>query len=462
MKIFSLLSPLIIVLLYLISIIEPDLGKNLQEIYFIVLSISFLIIFKRLCGSIKNINTLFLFIFLFFIGSRIIFDFFNVNDISEVNFFYKHTLSKSTVNLMIFNINLSLFSYIIGGLIFYKYLNFNSNNLFPSTVNLNIKKLIVFMFLLGVIIKSKLAIDTVRSIIEYGYLAYFTGDFIIEKSIIDTFFEAFILIGIFYFYNKRDVSTKIIISILVWFTIVQLSTGQRGPGLLFFLFSIFYLERNGKIKLNYSHVFFGSILLFLISIFMLSFRSGSDTLNYGILNFIWSQSGSINILSYAIDFQNSIDYSFIDFFGNIRHEFNRQFYRLIGMDYNLTTLDVVNEYKLYSGLISEKVNPTMHSLGYGLGGSYLAQFYSFGGSVAQFVGGAIVAIMMNFFYKLLYFKSFLIRYLGFIFLLNFIYIPRDNFLDFTTENWTSFIAILILLFFSFILKVSKSHYLRYV
>jgi hypothetical protein len=76
MKIFSLLSPLIIVLLYLISIIEPDLGKNLQEIYFIVLSISFLIIFKRLCGSIKNINTLFLFIFLFFIGSRIIFDFF--------------------------------------------------------------------------------------------------------------------------------------------------------------------------------------------------------------------------------------------------------------------------------------------------------------------------------------------------------------------------------------------------
>ena len=193
---------------------------------------------------------------------------------------------------------------------------------------------------------------------------------------------------------------------------------------------------------------------------MLSFRDGSDTLDFGILDFIWSQSGSINILSYAIDFQNSINYSFIDFFGNIRHEFNRQFYRLIGMDYNLTTIDVVNEYKLYSGLISEKVNPTMHSLGYGLGGSYLAQFYSFGGSLAQFMGGALVAIMMNFFYKLLYFKDPIIRYLGFIFLLNFIYIPRDNLLDFTTENWTSFIAILILLFFSFISKVTKSHYLR--
>ena len=92
---------------------------------------------------------------------------------------------------------------------------------------------------MGIIIKSKLAIDTVRSIIEYGYLAYFTGDFIIEKSIIDTFFEAFILIGIFYFYNKRNVSTKIILIILVSFTIVQLATGQRGPGLIFFLFSVF-------------------------------------------------------------------------------------------------------------------------------------------------------------------------------------------------------------------------------
>ena len=130
MKIFSLLSPLIIVLLYLISIIEPVLGKYLQEIYFIVLSISFLIIFKKLCGSIKNINTLFLLVFLFFIGSRIILDFFNVYDISEVNFFYKHTLSKATINLMIFNVNLSLCSYIFGGLLFYKYSNFNSNNFF--------------------------------------------------------------------------------------------------------------------------------------------------------------------------------------------------------------------------------------------------------------------------------------------------------------------------------------------
>ena len=148
-KIFSLVSPLIIVLLYLISITEPALGKFLQGGYFVVLSITFLFIFKTLCGGIKNINTLFLFIFIFFIGSRIVLDLFNVNDISEVNFFYKHTLSISTINIIIFNVNLSLCSYILGGWLFYKYANYNINKFFPSTDNFKLKRLVVFMFLLG-------------------------------------------------------------------------------------------------------------------------------------------------------------------------------------------------------------------------------------------------------------------------------------------------------------------------
>lgn len=232
--------------------------------------------------------------------------------------------------------------------------------------------------------------------------------------------------------------------------ILSFANGQRGPGALLFIFVCFiYYHRNkSKIKINPIKIGYTIVLFIFILSFVGWLRSDRDNnYEFSILNFIWSRGASLLVLVESIRWESIIDYDFLDLFGQIYYFVDYYCLKLLGESFPVSFLDLPIYYKFYSGYISYISNSTMYDMGFGIGGSYVAELFSVGKECAQFVGGICVGLLVNIFYFYFLNSRGFAKFYSFHILPFLLYIPRDNMLDFILQDWWVCISYLLVLFY---------------
>lgn len=422
-------------------------------------------IFKQITSKYFNIFSLFILLFFVFLSGRPILHLIGYENIQYVEFYYNGILDLGIINRVLLNQIIAIHSYVIGVLIYWiknKSIETSKIIYLNDFHILNNKKILYFVIAISLFMLGKYSIDIFNQIITKGYLSNFTGDIEVNRNIIEWFLSSFIIIIIFYYLSNPYLgSLRFGIILLILYVILNLASGQRGPAMLLLIFSLFYLYLLKRI-----HISFFSLLLLFVFITVLStyisvWRSDNTSL-FSVNNllmfpeFIWGRGISMHVLSMTIKFENNINYSFADLFGYIEFIIDYYINKFSDTPEKIGMYSLAVDYKIYGPYISNIVDSTLFDMGYGIGGSYIAQFYAIGKETAQFLGGLITGLIYSFLYSKLLSKKFEIRFVAFYMLSQFIYIPRDNFLDFLTTEWIVFFSLLFLSYLN--KKIKRQRY----
>lgn len=434
-----------IVSFFYLGTINDDLGYKIQEFFFLIslIDIGYYLYYKN--NSILNINIIFISLFVFFLGIRPIIDLFGIKNILSFDFFINTNISPLIMNRVILNLNIAINSYMIG-LYLYKIFNRYNDNYIIKQSNLNISsKLCWYLIIIGGSFKLYMAIEMFTAIINQGYLSYFTGDLDVKRhSIIFGIVSGFIDVGIFLMiFSKRKIDLKLLLVSFIYM-IMSFSTGQRGPGMLFFYFIFFIYMYTKRLHVKLTKIIPIIVFFSLLLSFISWLRSdNSSPYEFSIFDFFWGQGVSITVLTESIRWDHIIDYKFTDLFGYITYAFDYYKYKFTGIQFPFEVPEIGEIYKFYSGYISNISNPNLKDLGFGLGGSYIAEMYSVGKECAQFLGGIFFSIIINFFFAVLKNSKGFWKFYAFHILPFLLYIPRDNCFDFVLQDWYILISYII-------------------
>lgn len=419
-------------------------------------------IFKQITSKYFNIFSLFILLFFVFLSGRPILHLIGYENIQYVEFYFNDVVDLGIINRVLLNQIIAIHSYVIGVLIYWiknKSIETSKIIYLNDFQILNNKKILYFFIVISLLVLGKYSIEMFNQIITKGYLANFTGDIVVNRNIFEWFLSSFIIIIIFYYLSNPYLgSLRFGIILLILYVILTLTTGRRGPALLLLVFSLFYLYLLKRIHISYLSLLLFFAFIVILSTYISAWRTDNTSL-FSVNNllifpeFIWARGISMHVLSMTIKFENNIDYSFVDIFGNIWYIIDYYINKFSDIPEKYGMYSLAVDYKIYGPYISYIVDPTLFDMGYGLGGSYIAQFYAIGKETAQFFGGLIAGIIYSFLYSKLLSKKFEIRFVAFYMLSQLIYIPRHNFLDFLTAEWIVYIC---LLFLSYLNKRIKS------
>lgn len=467
--ILNLFSPFFFFVLFVFDLIKDDVLVYYLELGVLNAIVLSLYVFKRITSSYFNIFSLFILLFFVFLSSRPILHLFGFGDIQVVGFYYDYVVEIGVVNRVLINQIIAIHGFVIGVLLF----SLKNRSIETSRIKcldnfslLNNKKIFYSLVIISLLMLGKYSIGFYYQILDKGYLALFTGDIDVDRNIFEWFLSSFIIIVIYYcMSNPSLASLKTSVILLLIYVILNLTSGQRGPALLFFVFGLFYLYSLGRIRISFLSLVVLFVFVSVLSNFISSWRSmdnSSMSLDSLMLfpEFIWGQGISMHVLSMTIKFENDIRYSFFDLFGNIRFIFEyylNKFSILMADDVN-EMYSIALDYKIYSTYISYIVDPVRFDLGYGLGGSYIAQLYAIGKECAQLLGGILMGLIYSFIYSMLLSNKFEYRFVAFYMLSLLIYIPRDNMFDFMTTNWIVYLCLLVLVYFNNRLSRLRSKY----
>ena len=460
-------------LLFVICLLYNNLNvlsvftKKILEFFFLFIVIESVYVNSLIYRTWKNFDNLFIGMFVFFLGSRVILNLFsNEFEIEYFEFFINRYVSISVLNRAIFNLIISLICYNIGSMIYkinsrHRYYN-DAISYFPSNVISD--KYLYTIIAVGFLAKFYFLYQILLEIISKGYLSLFIGEISINRNLILMFLEAFYEIGIFLLISQNKKLNKLSYFIIFSYPILSLSTGQRGLALLSFIFILFYMYKLGRIKIKLIWSLLNVVFLVLLSVFIGYARDSNEFVIQDIgqtfFDFFYGQGISLSVIVATIDYNNYIDYSFLDLFGHIRYLIEYYWGKLIFnpiKDVDLTLQ--AEEYKWYGQYISSILNQDMYYMGLGLGSSYIAQFYAIGKEFAQILGGIFVGYISSYLYSLLHSKKIFNRFFSFHVLILFIFIPRANLFDPITFQW-SVIIVSIILFYCFksSFKMSNIHH----
>ena len=236
---------------------------------------------------------------------------------------------------------------------------------------------------------------------------------------------------------------------------VLLADGKRGPGITFLIVSLWYYLLYKRINFNLIRVLGGAIILFLVLIIIGTFRykGGKEIESYSILDFIYKQGVSVQVVSYSIKYSDKIDYSLFDLiFGKIYKISNVMIMKITGNNPDLSLFSRAHKYKIFSSYISSIVNPDLYIKGFGIGGSYIAQLFSVGKEFGQIIVGFLLGIGYSFLDKLIYSRNRIVIGIVLFLLPSIIYIARDNMFDFIIDSIISIVFFLIIHFIIYIMR----------
>jgi hypothetical protein len=373
-------------------------------------------------------------------------DTFEIGNIYELDSFNIANITNEEICRIILNIILALNSYTLGVLI-YKLRNKTDTNLsIPSIIfSKNNRDHIYLLLIIGYGMKFYFSYLMINEIMNKGYLAFYIGEIEINKNIIQAFIENFAIIGLFLYLSSNDIKKWFAILLIIIYALLSMSTGQRGLGMIFLVLALFYLLKRNLIKINFVSTLILFISLIFISQFIGSFRIGDKfSGNSFVKSFFWEQGVSIAVIKVAISKFDKFQYNILDLFGNVTGIFDYYYQKIIGSGNTFDRTKIAVDQKIFSGYVSYIADKNIYLNGGGIGGCYIAQFYIIAKEFSQIIGGVIVGYFLNVLYKLFTSSKITTRFLGFIFLLSFIYIPRDNLTDFLTDNWILILSFLLL------------------
>lgn len=458
---------LLFLFIYYLGILSVDLHIFCLEIGLILSLLIAMYSFKKVTNELFSIYALFLSFFIIFLASRPILHLFGYNDIQFLEFYYVSNVSIDIISRAVFNQIIAIHSFVFGVIIYYSKCKFlvNGDILPINEFSIFDNKKVLYSFLIvGLFFMIKSSYSFYSQIVQKGYLALYTGDVTVDRSIWEWFLTSFYIIGVFYLISKPKVSSLFFsIFLLLIYVVLSMSTGQRGPGFLIMVFSLFYMYKMKRISISIIKLVILLLCISFVSVFISKWRADDleslfshESLFTFVFDFFWKQGISMHVLTMTIQFENLINYGILDLFGNIEYLIDYYYNKLVlGNNIDNTMNLFATKYKIFSTYISNIVDSNRFNAGYGLGGSYIAQFYAVGKEFAQFIGGIMTGLLFSFLYKRLFSDKFVYRFIAFYMLAYILYIPRDNWFDFFTENWIVYIAIFMIGFLNTKVEVSK-------
>lgn len=360
--------------------------------------------------------------------------------INSTSFFTRYDVSNETVFYSLFYIILGLYGFLVPSLfIAKKKINILSSN--SGDLNIRIKPFENLSLILSPVVVIGI-IFKIKFILEFGYIAYHQG---LEKIPYNSVFEIVsglylitIVARVFQYKSTHKPSFWIHFTIL---SLALLADGRRGPFLLFFINSIYHLQKHVAI-LNLKKIFLIGFTLIFSVIGIGNLRYNKVIENISLVDFLFGQGISLQTIFYSIEYDEMISYSPLNLFDSIIRLIKVLFNKIVGNYQNLTLDALISENKIYSSYLSSIVNYDLFESGFGMGGSYIAELYSAGGGIAILLGSFLMGTLFIYLLRIQSKTTYLhTKILTFILISSILYLPRDNMLDLFTEN---LIAILLI------------------
>ena len=175
--IFVFICILSLVFSFVLFLIDVDVNYKLkiQElIFFLNVALAFAVI-RGIYKTLININTVFILLYIIFIGCRPLFDLFGIDNILYFNFYINESVDTSIIVRTLLNINIAFLSYIVG-VIFYNSFCRTLKSDFSTPIGKISEEFCWKLVLIGGIVKAYWSLQMLLAIIQNGYLALSTGD----------------------------------------------------------------------------------------------------------------------------------------------------------------------------------------------------------------------------------------------------------------------------------------------
>ena len=408
--------------IFYVYLLDIETSFILKSIYILVnLIIIYIIRYKY--GSYINVLTLFLLFVLFFNGSRIILDLFGYDDMRELYVITQATIKEDVNNRAILNVILAITSVSLG-YFFYKESTYARNKFSFFIPN----SFLIVLFIIGFTAKIYIAYLSFSFLSLFSYGEVFTDGIPIPSYIqVLSFLPVFVSL-----YKFKSGKGGFWILSLFAYSILSMATGQRGPGMILIIVTLYLCTKLKLIKINLIYLIFliPIVVILLLTIGYLRRDKDVEFESDFLIAFFWGQSVSIDVLQLAIQDYHKLDYGFWDLFGNIRYTIERMtIYRGMPQD----QLAEMAKYKMWSSYITYMVSPKFYFEGMGLGGNYIGQSYAVGKEFFVVAVSFFVGKFLHFVEDKIFSNNIYVSFISFIVLQSLLYIPRDNLFDFITD-----------------------------
>lgn len=408
--------------------LSADNAEKYLSLCYVALTIWTFVESKKLHGDYVNILSLYTFLLLYFNGLNVIWDIVGLLDMKEGDWFSGIPISAADNARALLNMNLSLVAVVIGDAI----------TQFPSKYTNIVEQrkmsnLVMYGFLcLGMFVKVYFSLKGLRLMQNVGYHESFA-----EASSMPVYANALGLLALFVILSKINEKKAIWYSLLIVYVVLSMSTGQRAKGMMVMFLIIYYLHTCRIINLNLVKiVVIGSIFL-TTSIAIANGRNGEGFISSfsQILEYVEGQP--YKVLQKAVQFRDSIDYSFTDMFGHIRSAFaGSRADRLMAR---------ATEFKIWNGYISYICNSNKYFTGFGMGGNFIGQLFAVGREFAVVIGGVFVGYFLRIIENGMFCNNSLKRFIYFNLAFTFLYITRDHLFSFMTSMIAPLVSSIIIL-----------------
>jgi hypothetical protein len=453
---FKALSLSFQILLFLIySIIyqaEFILDKDVLY-YFVIVQFAFNYLTNYIINKwLYNAYGMFLTLFFIFILSRILLDLLGLDSFPKTSFFSSYVYSDIVV-LKILEILLLSLSFLNLGFILNSK---NSISLRPQFQSSRLLKAASILFLiLGFFPVVFKLISIVLVVFNHGYLVLFTSPELVDQPVIISIFSTFFSIGFILFHLSGGGKGSLVInSIFISLIIFELLVGKRGTVITQLLVLMWFFAVVYRNFFSIKSLVLIAIIIITLSQLVLMFRGGASLLL--LQSFLHQQGVSVQVLGYVVDRNISERYVFksTDVFRPVVQRVDRFTYKITGETYSLNPVERMNKYNNYSMVIANDVDSNKFQLGFGIGGSYLAELYLIWG----LWGIVIMNFILGFFlarFEYIACRSRLSLAISVLILPSIIYLPRGYLLNFLNNSFSHLILILFVFGLYYLLK-SKS------
>jgi hypothetical protein len=403
--------------------------------------------------NITNLNNIFIFTFSLFMLTLPFLDLFSYYDITETSFFSNYHFSKETMIATHVSLYYAFMSFNIASIMYNKADSYSYRNT-SETNNYRIYVISKILFLISIPFVVLYSMYIIKSIGTYGYISMHRDGFSIPYIILFKIMSITSITSYTLMITSKNIRGWRFWLPTIFIVGAFMADGRRGPGMTLLMLAYWYYRNytQHKLKINYAIIIIPIILIVLPLVGTLRY-GGDNDYEYDYLKLIISQGTSVQVVSYAIENAQQIDYSISDMFGNMHKIMDVTESKINGDVPDLSLESQASKYKIFSSYISYTVNRNLYLQGFGIGGSYVAQLYSVGKNVAVIIFGLMLGyvfpIMSN---TIQNSESVYKRSIVFLFMTSIIYMPRDNIFDFFTDNLYPMIVMIMIYMYGFLRK----------
>ena len=416
-------------------------GDNFSDyLKYLVIFQFFLCVFSNYLVNrwLYNVYGIFLILFFIFLLSRVFLDVVGLYAMEKTSFFSSYYFSEDVVCKTLYSLIVSLVSLNVGFLINSK----DSIHYVMSSGKIsrdpNYIKFGTIFFIIGAVPTVVKSVLTIYRVSKYGYLSLFVSPELFEIPIYISFFSLFFPIGFLMCHLGKMEGIKLTLITIIFISseILELLVGKRGAVLtqiiiLIWFFAFYY----GKLIQPRKLIMF-SLLLVLVSQFMLVFR-GSKSLPIEELAplFFYQQGVSVQVIGYMYryDIADKDEFSPSDVFRPIYQNLDVFIGKFDQDAAPLGPEERMKKYNNYSMVISYEADPGKFSKGFGMGGTYIVEIILLFGYYALPIFNFFLGFFLARIESIVYGKR--IRHIiAMMVLPNIIYISRGYIFDFVNTE----------------------------